>query len=53
MIHPRFLRALFGVDTASEQLDTESIKADFDLAPVHKAVAELVESLTPKQAKPH
>nr|MDQ2688235.1 TetR/AcrR family transcriptional regulator [Armatimonadota bacterium] len=30
VIHPRFLRALFGVDALSEQLDEENIRADFD-----------------------
>ncbi len=45
VIHPRFLRALFGIDAASEQLDKETIQADFDLAPVRKAVAELLNSL--------
>lgn len=45
VIHPRFPRALFGVDELSEQLDDESIRADFDLKPIRKAVAELIESL--------
>lgn len=45
VIHPRFPRALFGVDELSEQLDDEAIRADFDLKPIRKAVAELIESL--------
>lgn len=44
VIHPRFSRALFGLDTLSEQLDDE-IQPDFDLRPVREAVAELVASL--------
>ncbi len=45
VIHPRFPRALFGVDQLSEQLDDETIRADFDLKAVRKAVAELIELL--------
>ena len=45
VIHPRFPRALFGVDRLSEQLDDETIRADFDLKPVRKVVVELLESL--------
>jgi hypothetical protein len=44
VILPRFPRALFSVDQLSEQLD-ETIRADFDLKAVRKAVAELFESL--------
>lgn len=44
VIYPRFPRALFGVDTLSERLE-ETIGADFDLQPIRKAVAELIESL--------
>ena len=45
VIHPRFPRALFGLDKLSEHLDDEAIRADFDLKPIRKAVAELIESL--------
>ena len=45
VIHPRFPRALFGVDDLSEQLDDEAIRADLDLKPIRKAVAELIASL--------
>ena len=45
IIHPRFPRALFGVDALSEQLDDEVIRADFDLKPVRRAVVQLIESL--------
>lgn len=44
IIHPRFARALFGIDELSEELDDESIRADFDLRSVREAVAELIES---------
>ena len=45
IIYPCFPRALFGLDTLSEQLDEEAIRPDFDLAPVRLAVAELIESV--------
>jgi AcrR family transcriptional regulator len=38
IIHPRFPRALFGLEELSEQLDDEVIRADFDLGPVRRAV---------------
>jgi AcrR family transcriptional regulator len=43
--HPRFERALFGLDELSEHLDDEAIRAEFDLKPIRRAVAELMESL--------
>jgi AcrR family transcriptional regulator len=45
IIYPRFPRALFGLDEPTELLDDEIIRADFDLGPVRKAVAELIQSL--------
>ena len=45
IVHPRFPRALFGLDTLSDRLDDEAIRPDFDLEPVRTAVAELVASL--------
>lgn len=50
VIYPRFPRALFGLDTLSESLDDEAIRADFDLKPVRKAVAELIESLDSRRS---
>ena len=44
VIYPRFPRALFGLDELSEHLD-ETLRADFDLKPIRKAVAELMKSL--------
>ena len=45
IIYPHFPRALFGIEPLSEQLDDETIRADFDLEPVRKAVAELIDRL--------
>lgn len=42
--YPLFPRALFGLGTLSEQWN-DSIRADFDLAPVREAVMELIASL--------
>ncbi len=44
VIHPRFSRALFGLDALAEQMD-DDIRADFDLGPIREAVAELITSL--------
>ena len=38
IIHPRFPRALFGLEALGERLDEEAIRADFDLGPVRQAV---------------
>ena len=45
IVHPRFPRALFGLDALSDRLDDEAIRPDFDLEPVRAAVAELLASL--------
>ena len=45
VIYPRFLRALFGIDEPAERFDVDAISPDFDLKPIRKAVAELMESL--------
>lgn len=52
IIHPRFPRALFGVDALSEQIDDAVIRADFDLAPIRNAVAELIPSIESRSANP-
>jgi hypothetical protein len=39
------LRALFGIDKLAERYDRETQAPDFDLKPIRKAVAELIESL--------
>jgi AcrR family transcriptional regulator len=46
VVYPRFQRALFGLDELSGELDNDAIKASFDLKPIRKAVADLIESLT-------
>lgn len=45
VIHPRFSRALFGLDELSEQLDDEVIRTDFDLEPIRQAVSESMKSM--------
>jgi AcrR family transcriptional regulator len=45
VIHPRFPRALFGMDQLAERFDDDVIAADFDLKPIRKAVRVLIESL--------
>jgi AcrR family transcriptional regulator len=45
VIHPRFPRALFGMDELAERFDDDVIAADFDLKPIRKAVRGLIESL--------
>ena len=49
IVHPRFPRALFGLDELSEQLDDEAIGSDFDLEPIRKAVAESIRSMAGRQ----
>jgi len=45
VLYPRFPRALFGMDALAESSDDDAIAADFDLKPVRKAVAGVLESL--------
>ena len=45
VLHPRFLRALFGVDELSSQLGEDSIRDDLDLEPVRRAVADVLASI--------
>jgi len=45
VIYPRFPRALFGMDELAERFDEETIAPHFDLAPIRKAVADLIVSL--------
>ena len=44
-LHPRFTRALFGIDPLYESFDDETLRPDFDLKPIRKAVADLLKSL--------
>jgi hypothetical protein len=45
VLHPRFMRALFGMDELAESFDDAALGPDFDLKPIRKAVADLIESL--------
>jgi AcrR family transcriptional regulator len=44
-LHPRFPRALFGIDPLLERFDDETLRPDFDLKPLRKAVAGVLSSL--------
>lgn len=45
VLYPRFPRALFGIDPLAKSFDREALSPNFDLEPIHKAVADLIESL--------
>jgi AcrR family transcriptional regulator len=45
ILYPRLQRALFGMDELAVSFDREALAADFDLKPIRKAVADLMESL--------
>jgi len=45
ILHPRFTRALFGIDPLYKSFDDETLRPDFDLKSVRKAVADLLKSL--------
>lgn len=49
IVHPRFPRALFGLEELSEQLDEQAIGSGFDLEPVRNAVAESIRSIKGRQ----
>lgn len=46
VIYPRYVRALFGIDELATSFDGDALASDFDLAPIRRAVADLIESLT-------
>jgi len=48
LLYPRFPRAVFGIDELAKSFDRDALAPDFDLKPVRKAVADLIDSL-PKQ----
>jgi AcrR family transcriptional regulator len=48
VLYPRYVRALFGMDVLADSFDRETLAPDFDLKPIRKAVAELIESLQKK-----
>ena len=45
VLNPRFPRALFGMDPLATSFSAEVLAPDFDLKPIRKAVAELIELL--------
>jgi AcrR family transcriptional regulator len=45
VLHPRFPRALFGVDPLVESFDEKGLSPAFDLKPIRKAVKILLDSL--------
>ena len=46
VLYPRFPRALFGVDQLGKRVDEASLSPDFDLKPIRKAVADVIEILS-------
>jgi AcrR family transcriptional regulator len=50
LLYPRFVRALFGMDKLAASFDRDALVPAFDLKPVRKAVADLIESLSKHQA---
>ena len=51
VLHPRFPRALFGVDPLIKSFDESGLSPDFDLKPIRKAVADLLDSFRRKAAR--
>lgn len=45
VLYPRFPRALFGMDHLAESFDPDTLAPGFDLKPIRKAVADLIESI--------
>ncbi len=45
VLYPRFPRALFGLDELADSFNDEALAPGFDLKPICKAVADLMESL--------
>ncbi len=45
VLYPGFQRALFSMDKLAKSFDHEALSPDFDLKPIRKAVADLIESL--------
>ncbi len=50
VLHPRFTRALFGVDPLLQGINESGISPGFDLKPIRKAVVELVGNSGQKKA---
>jgi hypothetical protein len=45
VLYPRFPRALFDIDKLAKSIDDNALTPDFDLKPIRKAVADLIEFL--------
>jgi AcrR family transcriptional regulator len=45
VLYPRFPRALFGIDPLGKRVDEAAISPEFDLRPIRKAVADVIEVL--------
>jgi len=45
VLYPRFPRALFDIDKLAKTIDDNALTPDFDLKPIRKAVADLIEFL--------
>lgn len=45
VLHPRLLRALFGLDKLATSFDREALDPDFDLSQIREAVADLMSAL--------
>ena len=45
VLHPRFPRALFGIDPLIKSFDEGGLSPDFDLKPIRRAVRSLLDSL--------
>jgi AcrR family transcriptional regulator len=45
ILYPRLLRALFGMDKLADRFDRETLSPDFDLKPIRRAVADLIDAL--------
>ena len=51
VLHPRFPRALFGVDPLMETFDEKGLSPGFDLKPIRKAVADVLDSIGRKTSR--
>ena len=45
ILYPRLPRAFFGIDPLAERFDDEALAPGFDLKPIRRAVAELIETV--------
>jgi hypothetical protein len=45
VLYPRFPRALFGIDQLGKRVDEIALSPEFDLKPIRKAVADVVDAL--------